>query len=291
MPCIVIEGVDNSGKTTLANQLVKDFGYRYRHSGVPSEGENLFNTYFNVLKYGLTDKIVADRLHVGEMVYGPEIRGRSRISTAEFRILNRVLNAGGGMIVLCDVDDVTRDQDDHREHYVKDKSLYPKLRRAFKKVCQLEARDSYRTFDYSQESIERFSALLVTNEDPMPERSNGAFCPRYLFIGERPGGDLDLAFAAMANSSRLLNESLWAAGYDEYDMAFVNAFGSDGKPHDLLRVYQYFYKPRVVALGRVAQNACNRLAIPHLSAPHPQYVKRFKSGQRQEYVDLLRSFR
>lgn len=291
MPCIVIEGLDNSGKTTLANKFIKDYGYTYYHSGVPKKNENLFKTYYDILLRGLIEKIVADRLHVGEMVYGPEIRGASRISIAEFRILNRVMNAGGGVIVLCDVDEFVRRRDDDRVHYVKDKTLYPGLRKKFKEVCQSEAQCCYRSFDYSRDNIDRFSALVVMNRQPMAAGVNGSLVPRYLFVGEQPGGELDLAFAATVNSSRVLNESLWAAGYREEEMAFVNAFDGRGRPHDLVGVYNTFRQPRVIALGRVAQAACDKAALPHLSAPHPQYVKRFKSGQRQEYVDLLRSFR
>lgn len=69
---IVLEGGDKTGKTTLAKALVKVYGLRYLHFGPP--GPNAMKEYTEALQ-AIKQPTVCDRFFVGELVYGPMLRG------------------------------------------------------------------------------------------------------------------------------------------------------------------------------------------------------------------------
>lgn len=90
MPTIIIEGIDGAGKSTFIEKLDKAISdsqewYETRwdkvfyHRGVP-EG-TIEQEYMNpLLRVKKNEFFVADRWHVGEMVYGPIYRGESLVS-------------------------------------------------------------------------------------------------------------------------------------------------------------------------------------------------------------------
>lgn len=75
---IVIEGPDGAGKTTLAKGF-KD--HDYHHEGPPSDGYDLLKYYTTLLDQ--TVDTIFDRHALSELVYGPLLRGKSRISFEE----------------------------------------------------------------------------------------------------------------------------------------------------------------------------------------------------------------
>jgi len=43
-----------------------------------------------------------------------------------------------------------------------------------------------------------------------------------------------------------------------------------------------------LALGSSAHERLNELQITHANIPHPQYWKRFRNGEREEYIGMLK---
>lgn len=87
MPIIVLEGPDGSGKTTVAKliEAAHPGVYVGVKCGPPEATLSPYLQYCDVLDdadaLDLSGKIVViDRLHLGELVYGPMFRGRSRLS-------------------------------------------------------------------------------------------------------------------------------------------------------------------------------------------------------------------
>ncbi len=102
---IVIDGVDGSGKSTLAAKLLdvaeERTGERPEalHRG-PIEQHPL-QEY--ALSLGATDKrvnAIADRWHLGEMIYGPKYRGVSRVTAEMLEWFEMFLESRGALRLL-----------------------------------------------------------------------------------------------------------------------------------------------------------------------------------------------
>lgn len=81
MPIIILEGVDGSGKSTLASKLATAgelAGYNVirEHRG-PIKSTVIDEYVKPLFDIGPNDLLIADRWHVGELIYGPLYRGIS----------------------------------------------------------------------------------------------------------------------------------------------------------------------------------------------------------------------
>ncbi|AEW95196.1 MULTISPECIES: nucleoside/nucleotide kinase family protein [Streptomycetaceae] len=78
---LVLEGPDGVGKSTLAQRLSAQHGFRVIHSPRTPDHLDLATRYREIL--GGAGRILFDRCFVSELVYGPLHRGRSRITWSE----------------------------------------------------------------------------------------------------------------------------------------------------------------------------------------------------------------
>ncbi len=98
-PVIVIDGCDGTGKTTLAEALHEQLGYAVTHSARTPDGVNLADRYGELL--AMPGRIVLDRSFISELVYGPLLRGHSRITrSAAVRLAQDVAQRGGTLVHL-----------------------------------------------------------------------------------------------------------------------------------------------------------------------------------------------
>lgn len=99
---IILEGVDCSGKTTLADAITKKLGVRTIRlaSGPPMRSVLLeyVNRLTDSYRPGAGIDIVADRWHWGELVYGPLLRNRSAIDEAQLDYIDHTLNKLGAVL-------------------------------------------------------------------------------------------------------------------------------------------------------------------------------------------------
>lgn len=85
---ILVEGPDGSGKTTLCNVFVKDYGFEYIHLGPQKDIEKTYKDLIEKLK-NIKKDVVIDRAMLSNLVYS-EIYGGQKLSTdkrAEFWML------------------------------------------------------------------------------------------------------------------------------------------------------------------------------------------------------------
>lgn len=107
---IALEGIDGAGKTTLANKLEAALTPKSRRvtrlaRGAPrgpvlAEYEDDIATHVP----GSSTHIICDRWHLGELVYGPVLRGESRLDEAKTRHVEMVMRGRGAVVVYLDID-------------------------------------------------------------------------------------------------------------------------------------------------------------------------------------------
>tara|TARA_R110000803_G_scaffold93896_1_gene161364 strand:- start:620 stop:1132 length:513 start_codon:yes stop_codon:yes gene_type:complete len=127
MPIIIIEGIDGSGKSTLANMIEEAAQSKYEvvraHKG-PMTGtvvEEYVAPLFNLKPDQL---LIADRWHVGEMIYGPIYRGISYVDSVLEHIENILDDLGAIKLVMLTPREIVKERLGSRgEDYLKEKDF------------------------------------------------------------------------------------------------------------------------------------------------------------------------
>jgi len=105
---LVIEGVDGSGKTMLAEQLAEQTGYKLIHRSKPEteeEKRNMLKMYIDILTAG--ENVIFDRCWYSEMVYGRVMRDIPFISIKQMFELEALAAKVGCIIIHCTGETVT----------------------------------------------------------------------------------------------------------------------------------------------------------------------------------------
>ena len=124
---IILEGVDGAGKTTFAKELLHEMHGEatIRHLG-PPEGDPLVECLQALRGYRPRRQkhLIIDRLHLGELIYGPIYRGESKLD-GNTGVIEQRINTLGGLLVHMDVPlDVIEERVGVRgDDYVKMKDL------------------------------------------------------------------------------------------------------------------------------------------------------------------------
>ena len=99
---IIITGVDNSGKTTLATHLSNKFHIpiidRY-HELPPQDYDDWYRWVVGVLDRDY--ELIADRFYLDELVYGPVVRNKIGISQHQIKVVDGLLAEQKPLIILC----------------------------------------------------------------------------------------------------------------------------------------------------------------------------------------------
>ncbi len=308
MAFCILEGADGGGKTTFANAIAAQFKsvsdprrqVKLVHCGPPKK--NALDEYaLDVENYkpGASLDIVADRWHLGALVYGPLYRDTGpygELGLAGFRWVEMFLAARGAVAWLVDQDyELVRERLAARgEDYLQDRHVEWALER-FREVAkesmlvigtvsppegdQTHLAQQYRDAAYAVEQIAaplaefpgyigtpRPYALLVGDkrgDGPDRERTRAPFMPV-------PSGSGTYLLNALPSP---LWKSVGVLNANENDIpGFINRLG---------------YTPRIVALGREASNTLLDHDIEHAGVPHPQHARRFAAKKRTEYGQLI----
>lgn len=123
MPVIIVEGIDGSGKSTLVDSLESMIPDNYHvlrmHRG-PIQ-DTVENEYIEPLTSLSSNQfLLADRWHVGEMIYGPIYRGESLVSGLYENLIESYLDSIGAVKIILqpDISEVRQRLADRGEDYL-----------------------------------------------------------------------------------------------------------------------------------------------------------------------------
>lgn len=298
---IILEGPDGTGKTTLAKCLSDTYGFRYVHTGPPKD-DNALEAYGRTLYDARREAgdVVIDRLHVGERIYGPILRSSDKLEREGEVLIHRLTSAYGARLIFCLPPYETAFENWRKRHeedneLVTKAATYKAIYHAYANLRQDIFYSSALWWDYTMMDVKTSAEVLVyltKQGDVCPIDVIGSPSAKFLFVGEQANQEyLDLPFFALNGSSRYLNDCIEDAGYQENEIAFVNAKRLNGSGVHLSAIHKTLKEPKVIALGNVSRDLLGDQGVPHVYISHPAYWKRFYSTRRDEYVKRLRDIR
>lgn len=260
MRLVILEGPDGSGKSTLAQEFVSK-GFHYLHCGVPKPGENVFETYTNLILRAFRSKkdTVIDRLHLGEKIYGEVMRGEDTLGYMGAMLIERLIRSQRGQIVIC-LPPITNcidnwaekrkdrwNPEEHTGDYVDAESKIIRIWEMYQELYHNNGVGYHRYSYLSKESRDVVMDYCLnwcgdhgagTAENPFRQLPPGVIgnpSANTLIVGEQVNLNKtkrDLPFYDLSGSSRYLFQALRDAGFRESELAFVNAVTPKGKVTD-----------------------------------------------------------
>lgn len=103
---IIIEGCDNTGKTSLQQQVLERYPNMmtgYKQERPPEDKQSYMDRFWDFLgkSNGSTRNMVFDRFYFSELVYGPLLRGNVIFSPSENRMVRHLINEKSPLIIYC----------------------------------------------------------------------------------------------------------------------------------------------------------------------------------------------
>lgn len=303
---IILEGVDGAGKSTLLHQLAEDHGGDVTElkRSAPAPGVDPFDEYELALddpelRAQVLDPdhlVVADRWHLGELVYGPLYRGKSRLSSAGTYHVELALEAFGAVrvIVSAPLPIIQERLEDRGEDFLK----------RYDTAAVYDWYEQYHATHLNQWHRVSSPVSLMTRLWLLRRAKRethlawavrdfpgyvGSPTPATLLVGDQPSGWPTAHHGVRAftphtvNSAHYLLDALLERPAKERDhVALVNSV--HGRLDEL---YVATEQPRVVALGQVASQRLYAAGVEYEPYPHPQWVRRFQHDTLPKYARLL----
>lgn len=133
---LIIEGIDGVGKTTLVEYL-QSYGMKKYHFDYDSKNMDLFTKYMKVLLEN-NSELVLDRSFISEMVYGPVIRNKCKLSIEDYtKLLVAYKNTGAKIIYLTAPKDVLlKRRNDEKSDYEIITNYYEELNKKYDEIME-----------------------------------------------------------------------------------------------------------------------------------------------------------
>lgn len=229
MRVIILEGPDGSGKSTLAAELVERQGYKLLKFGIPPpearvSEESIFHFFYDPLYSAAQEpnlKIVCDRFHISDAIYGAVMRKEWVMTPDVQNILERYIEAIDGQIVMCIppkrvalANWLGRQKDEYVQDAVKFSSVYNQY---VNRLFNVRLNRNYIWYDYTRWNYRSVAKSLEKIEgNPLPAGMVGSQRPRFIFVV--PG----MKFDDMTGSYMKLTRKVFRSGYKEHEIAFCN---------------------------------------------------------------------
>ncbi len=159
---IIIEGMDNSGKSTLASRISKKLDIPYHHNIKPESHDKFVQGFFLQLA-GSWELRIQDRFSpISELVYGSVVRDKSVLEACHFKYLDMMLRGNHATIIYCrpKVETILNFKDRDQMEGVVEKSLIL-IKRYDWLMGVLEERYPENIIKYNYESDSRYNDVVI----------------------------------------------------------------------------------------------------------------------------------
>lgn len=136
---LIIEGIDGVGKTTIVEYLCKEEGFKKCHFDYDIKNLNLKEKYLKVLTFESLENLVLDRSFISEMVYGPVIRNKCKLTFNEYiDLLKEYKKCGAKIIYLTAPKQVLLNRRIYdSEDYIMINKYYEELDKHYEKIMNI----------------------------------------------------------------------------------------------------------------------------------------------------------
>jgi len=114
---VIIEGLDKTGKSTLARFLSEKTGMPIKKFSAPSANEDPSVGYTEFVV--TAQSCIVDRMHLSEMAYGPVMRGETTVDENVQRVIEGLLAKRGSVGIYCEANAAVL-----RERFIVDKEEF-----------------------------------------------------------------------------------------------------------------------------------------------------------------------
>jgi len=296
---ILLEGPDGAGKSSLAAKLateLKKIGtVEQWHKGPPTK-HPLDEYEMPLLKYrpGRNHHIIADRWHLGELVY-PHVFGReSKYSSAVHHHLEAFLRSRGALLVYtCPPIGVLKSRLARRGDSMVEADQLLAIVKWYMGALTFTQLPVYR--GHGTSDLNTVSSILRAGRlhEQKAYKLNsyitytGSDRPKFLLVGDiRKNQERVLGPAFMpypATSGVFLHDAL-----PFFDVVRHCGVMNVNDVDDFATAHKILGEPLICALGKNAHERLESMGIEHGAVPHPQYVRRFMHHAIEPYGDLIK---
>lgn len=292
---IILEGVDKAGKSYLADQLSREFGFPIKKFGIPKG--NPIPGYIEELNNGEVHPVIYDRFIYGEIPYSI-VKKRTRFMRyLELKVLDLMVQSRPHLVIYVRP---TRNTIIQRLNTLGDDyigqgeaiALYEEYDNVMENITS-----NCIIYDGSEKGYQQvISAVIeiIVHPKRWLERKEwlgykhagiGTLTPKYLFVADKYNENARYQVTLCSASGEFLFRCLEEVGIPTRFCHFTNALQDGNKINNGL--LDILNPQKIICLGMAALSSINGIAYPKTSLPHPAYWRRFHSNNVDGYIDML----
>lgn len=289
---VVLEGVDKAGKSTLAEKLKEKLGFPVVHFGKP--GPDPAIEYAEFLR--TCGDAICDRFYVGELVYGPLLRGKQSMTPLQIATIERMCRKVGMILIHVDppynliaarlklMGDDLINAEQNAKAYDMFSSII--ITRHTGKIVRW-------TQGTTAQKVVNEISIMVDRDILVYQRAK-EFCTgigtvlgeKIVFVGEKLSDKttwIGMPFDSGPSSEYLLKAMQLFAG-EESTFYVTN---SNTVTKDEVDFLKSTGPTKFIALGNIAYSRLRALGITAAKIPHPGYWRRFHHYNMTKYANQM----
>lgn len=294
---IVLEGPDCAGKSTTARWLKET---QYPNAVILKQGPpsgDILERYLKPLEALRHDDdvVVLDRWHIGELIYGPLLRGKSLLTEQQADYIDMVMQSFGAWFfhITAPISVLGKRYDQRHDDLIRRDQL---LKIQLDYMAHLRHRKHWAI---SVPSLARntWPKTKLRAASPMAGAYIGPTNPKVLLLGDKRNDDRFIFpfVPTRASSGHWLMGALHYGGVNHMDVGLLNS--NEVSSNVLFAQWLALGEPPVITLGTNARTAWRiaRAYVPqtrwdeksfHLN--HPQYERRFNFTGMARYGAVIK---